>query len=169
MRKSIRKNIVVCIICVFFAILVLFIGFVVSELSNTKGIVDPTEIEATVVDVVEKDNDYLVAIEEYDCKLFIKSNSVIDTETLIGLNYGDKILFRLIELGENPLENSQIEQIFVVTLRTKTQDIITLESYYKSEEQGIVNIKIICGIVAIILGSIALFNLLKIVNKKRNN
>lgn len=164
MRKSIRKNIFMSIVFAFFAVIVLFVGLVVPELSNTEVVVNPTEIETTVVEVVEKERDYLITVEEYNCKLFVDSDSIIDKETLRSLSAGEKIFFKLIELNENPLGNPQIEQVFVVTLRTETQDIITLESYYKSAEQGMMNIRSLCIIVTIILGVISLINILKILN-----
>lgn len=169
MGKSIKKNVLISVICVFFAVILLFVGVIVPKLSGTKFDIPPTEIETTVVAVEQKDKDYLITVEEYNCKLFVDFETIIDKETINDLNPGEKIFFRIIDLDENLLANPQIEQIFIVTLRTETQDIVTLESYQESEMQGLTTIRNVCIIASSILVMITVFNILKIANKSRKN
>ena len=168
MDNSKRKNIIVCIIAAFFSMILLFIGLVVPKLSGTEVEIDSNEIESTVVDVRQKDNDFLIIVEEYSCKLFVESEAIFNKEVLLSLKKGDKIFFKLVKLEKNVLENPQIEQVFVVTLRTKTQDIITLQSYAQTEEKEMKNIKATSIVVAIILGGISILNLVMIFKKTKN-
>lgn len=165
--KKFNKNAIICLICIFFMTIMLIIGLVVPKLSNTQIKINPFEFEATVVDVTEKEGDYLITLQEYDCKLFIKTAAMLDEEDISKIAEENKIFFKLPELESNPLENPAIEQIFVVTLRTETEDIITIDSYYESEKQGFQRIEIVCIICAIIAGGVAVYNILKIVRAKK--
>lgn len=167
MVKTKKRNIIICIIATFFSIIMLVIGFVVPKLSGIEIEIESNEREATVVEVLRKDKDYLIVIEEYSCGLFVDSEAIINKEALLFLNKGDKIFFKLVKLEENILENSQIDQVFVVTLRTEKQEIITLQSYAQIEEQDIKNVKITSIIVAIIFGGISIFNFVMILKKKK--
>lgn len=109
----------------------------------------------------------MIIVEEYSCKLFVESEAIFNKEVLLSLKKGDKIFFKLVKLEKNVLENPQIEQVFVVTLRTKTQDIITLQSYAQTEEKEMKNIKATSIVVAIILGGISILNLVMIFKKQK--
>ena len=169
MVKTKKKNIIICIITAFFSMIMLLLGLIVPKLSGIEVEIDPKEVESTVVEVSQKDKDYLIIVEEYSCKLFVDSNAIFNKDALLSLRAGDKIFFKLVKLDENVLENPQIEQVFVVTLRTKTQDIITLQSYLQKEKKGMENIKIITIIGAIILGGISILNLVMIFKRSKTS
>ena len=164
----IKKNVIFSLLFIFLAGIMLVIGFIVPSLSNTEVVVNPTEFEATVTKMEKRNGDYLITIEEYNCKLFVDVDSMVDKERTLQLNSGEKIFFRLVDLKDNPLENPQIQQIFVVTLRTETKSIITMESYALKENNSTKTIKNVCVVAAILFSGISLFNIVAIAKKTRN-
>ena len=163
-----KKNIIISFLCGLGAILMLFIGFFVPTLSSIEVNVSSMELNATTVGIEKKGNDYLITTEEYQCKLFVDSDSILDKENLLNIQSGEKIFFRIVESEENLLDNPKIEQMFVVALRTEGRDIITLESYRRNEEQGLQNIKNISIIVAIVLSFITIANTIIIFKKSKS-
>ena len=150
-----RTNIIVSAICAILAGIFVFIGLVVPKLPGVSVSVNPKEFEATVVHVVKKEGEYLITVEEYNCKLLVASASMVDQAQPLSIAIGEKIFFKLVEFGEDYLESPQVEQIFVVSLRTQTQELVTVESYYHKEGQSWENIKKACITAAILLGIVS--------------
>ena len=163
MVKSKKKRIIICAICDFLIVLMSCIIFLIPKRPKTEDIINPTEFEATVSNIVEQDGDYLIALEEYNCKLFLETDSMISEDKILNIVSGSKIFFKVADTGENPLQNSQIEQVFVFVLRTETEDIVTLESYYAVEKKELKNIKNTCIMAIIVLCGIMLVNVIKII------
>ena len=145
----------------------LFIGFVVPTIQSTEPKINDTEFEATFVGYEVSDGNYLVSVDEYNCKLFVKANAMVDKKALLNVVAGEKVYFRLIELSSNPLESPYITQVYVVSLRTATQDIITLNTYNDSAQQGNGNIQLICIVGAIGFGAVAVLNGVLIYKKSK--
>ncbi len=162
-----KKNIIISFICGLGAILILFIGFIVPQFADVKIVVNPIEFNATIANIEKKNHDYLITTEEYQCKLFVDSDLMLNKENLLNIQSGEKIFFRIVELEENLFDNPQIEQIFVVTLRTDRQDIITLDSYEQNEKNRLQNIESLSVIGAIILSFITICNVIVIFKKQK--
>lgn len=162
-----KKNIIISFICGLGAILILFIGFIVPQFADVKIVVNPIEFNATIANIEKKNHDYLITTEEYQCKLFVDSDLMLNKENFLNIQSGEKIFFRIVELEENLLDNPKIEQIFVVTLRTDRQDIITLDSYEQNEKNRLQNIESLSVIGAIILSFITICNIIVIFKKQK--
>ena len=88
-------------------------------------------------------------------------------EAIENISPGEKIYFRILKLTVNPLEHPQLEQIFVVSFRTKTTDIITIESYKNTEKQSLNKIKSTCVVMASILFCVAIVNVVISIKKSK--
>ena len=163
----IKKNVITSIVCFLLAVVVLFIGFIVPLFKGTQFEVEDVEREASVVEVLEDKKDYLIVTNEFSCKLFLGSNAIIDREAIENISPGEKIYFTIRKLTVNPLEHPQLEQIFVVSFRTETTDIITIESYKNTEKQSLNKIKSTCVVMASILFCVAIVNVVVSIKKSK--
>lgn len=109
------------------SILFLLVGFVplfYPELTTN----NTTEFEATFLSYELKDNSTYIRTEEYNTNLIIADNEQIDNiNELTSLNPNTKIYFRIENEFLSNLQSSEF--IYIVSLRTETGDILTLESY----------------------------------------
>lgn len=164
---NLKKNIIISIVSFLLAGIILFIGFVVPLFKNTKPEINDVEFEASIVEVVEEEGDYLITTNEFGCKLFVDSDATIDRELVKDIISGEKIYFRIIKLKDNPFENPQIEQIFVVSLRTETMDIITLESFQNRHAHSINKIKKTCVAMSSALVVVSIINIVLFLKKRK--
>lgn len=164
-----RKNIVISSICVVLAGVLLFIGFVIPKFSQTRVEISLIENEATVVEIEEVDDGYLIQTEEYNSKLFLRLDAIFNKQALIELSSGEKLYFKLPKLAEDTLQDFQIEQIAVATIRTDTEEIITAKSFYESEKLASKKILTVCTVGAVLLICVALVNGVIMIRKKWNS
>ncbi len=164
-----RKNIIITSICAVLAGVLLFIGLVVPKFSQTRAEISLIEHEATVVEIKEIDDGYLIQAEEYGPKLFLKLDAIFNKQALIELNSGEKLYFKLTKLAEDTLQDFQIEQIAVATIRTDTEEIITAKSFYDSQKLASEKILTICAVGAALLICVAVVNGVMAIRKKLNS
>ena len=162
-----KKNIIISVVFSFFVIVSLFAVFVVPNLKDTEISITQKEYEGTVVNCEKVKNGYLIEIIEYNSiKLFLSEIAISKNWEYDSLVAGEKVFFRFNMLNE-PLEESLSEELFIITIRTKDKDIITMEGFYNWEEYQLKGIRKTGVTIAIISGMIVLYNCLKIYQKKK--
>ena len=162
-----KRNIIICVVFGIVSIATMLIGLVIVPMFDEKGIeIGEEEFEATISSVSRVDKDYLIATNEYSCKLLVGYDVLVDKRADINLSTGEKIFFKLIKLENNPLNDPQIKQVFVVALRTQTDDIVTIDSYNAKQKESFQTIKMTALIASAISGVIAVVNLIVVVKNK---
>lgn len=106
------------------------------------------EFTATVKSIEEDKKEYKIFMNEYSACLLIKPYQLLSVDSLSALQENDAIVFRVLakELVESPL----VDEIYVVSLKSSSEEFITLESSTKILQHEIRNGKII-GITASVL------------------
>lgn len=166
-----RKDIISIIVPGIIAVVVILISLVIFPMFDNSDIeMGEEEFEATVSSVSRVGQDYLIETNEYSCKLLVDDYVLVDKRAGINLSTGEKIFFKLIKMENNPLNDPQIEQVSVVSLRTQTDDIVTIDSYNTKQKGPFQATRMFVLILGIILGIVAVVNLIVVVkNKKSTN
>ena len=75
-------------------------------------------------------------VEEFDCGLLFSFDEIISEDYLSELQPGAKITVRISDIWKEILSNSDAGIIYLVALKTDSQEIVTLESHniYMAEE-----------------------------------
>ena len=128
---------------------------------------DIVELEGTFKRIEEKDDHYLISLQEAPFQLFIGKKEILSLEDLINLSEGETIYFGILKVVANSIFNG-LDTIRVITLRIEEKNIITLESYNNVDQQISKKMKtgcIIGGIISLGLGIICIIKL-GIISKK---
>lgn len=92
------------------------------------------ELEGTFKRIEEKDDHYLISLQEAPFQLFIGKKEILSLEDLINLSEGETIYFGILKVVANSIFNG-LDTIRVITLRIEEKNIITLESYNNVDQQ----------------------------------
>ena len=84
----------------------------------------------------------------------------------MNIQFGEEIFFKLSGVGETALEDLEIDQIAVATVRTQIEEVITLDSYQQREEQKMKTIETTGVTAAVVFGVLMLFNFYLLYKKK---
>jgi len=128
---------------------------------------DIVELEGTFKRIEEKDDHYLISLQEAPFQLFIGKKEILSLEDLINLSEGETIYFGILKVVANSIFNG-LDTIRVITLRIEEKNIITLESYNNVDQQISKKMKtgcIIGGIISLGIGIICIIKL-GIISKK---
>lgn len=167
MKKSIKKNVVFCVICGFLACVFLFISFGVTEIIKKDNAIGEREFSATVLKVVENEGTYIITLDEYKCELLIGKSDLANKKAMESLKKNDMVFFRVAKSAETPLSNNQLTIVEVVFFKANGEEIISNESYNKGQSQAIRNVKTMGVVVSAVFLSIVGLNTYFIVKKKR--
>lgn len=144
-------------------ILIIFISFIVPTFFETSNEQNTIEIEATIKKIENTDKDeYLIYIEEYECRLGVKAQQIISIDNFNKLKSNNKIKFRIVKPLEDNFINSTLEQIFIETLKTDDMELITFESTNKITEQRIRNARITGMVFAFVFILVITYCILKL-------
>ena len=128
-----RKVLLIILVCSVFFFLVT-IGIFISMFQIDKQTEDITiEYSATVrrihINNSVKNKWVQIETEEYDSSLYISVNisKNIDIRKIESLKQGEKIFFRIVDTEAEQLNS--VDFVDIVSLKTETNDIFTLEDY----------------------------------------
>lgn len=127
---------------------------------------DVVELEGTFKRIEEKDDHYLISLQEAPFQLFIGKKEILCLEDLINLSEGETIYFGILKVVANSINS--LDTIRVITLRIEEKNIITLESYNNVDQQISKKMKIGCiigGIISLGIGIICIVKL-GVISKK---
>ena len=165
--KSMKKNIVIICLCAIGILVSLFACIVVPRFKSSQTPISDIEHEATIINYEQVDNGYLIDIQGYNGKkLFIHQDILGTNWNPALLTSNKKIYFRINKLQE-PIEDMLGEEIYALTLRTEENELVSLEDYYNWEAEGKNKIMIVGIVVSAGLLGLIVFNVVRIVNKKR--
>ena len=167
MKKSIKKNIVFCVICGFLACVFLFIAFGATEIAKKNNKSGEKEFSATVLKVVENEGTYIITLDEYKCELMIGKSDLANEKAMESLKKNDKVIFKVAQSSETPLSNDQLTIVEVVFLKANGEEIISNESYNIGQNQAIRSVRITGVIISTVFFTLVSINILLIVKKKR--
>lgn len=132
-RRVMRKVLLIILVCSVFFFLVT-IGIFISMFQIDKQTEDITiEYSATVrrihINNSVKNKWVQIETEEYDSSLYISVNisKNIDIRKIESLKQGEKIFFRIVDTKAEQLNS--VDFVDIVSLKTETNDIFTLEDY----------------------------------------
>ena len=165
--KSMKKNIVVICLCAIGILVSLFACIVVPRLKGSQTPISDKEYEATIDNYQQNEDGYLIKVQGcYGKKIFINNAILGSNWNPALLTSNTKIYFRINKLQE-PIEDMLGEEIYALTLRTEENELVSLEDYYNWEAEGKNKIMIAGIVVSAGLLGLIVFNVVRIVNKKR--
>ena len=167
MKKSIKKNVVFCVVCGLISLMCLAVAFGATSMLKNNSKVGATEFEATVLKTNDQGSALIIVLEEYDSNLFIYYPSLVLEKENLSLQKGQKVYFRIAKSEEEKVVANEIEFSYAIFFRTDSDVFITVESYEKAQVEDCNQIKgIACGF-ATFFFLIAGINVYLIVKKKK--
>ncbi|MBE7060984.1 MAG: hypothetical protein E7382_00435 [Clostridiales bacterium] len=166
MKKSIKKNVVICVICGFLACVFLFISFGVTEIVKKNNMIGEREFNATVLKTVENEGTYIITLDEYKCELLIGKSSLANEKAMASLKKNDKVVFRITKSAEKSFLENQLMMTETLFLKSNGEEIVSYELYKKEQSQAIRNVKTMGVVVSAVFLSIVGLNTYFIVKKK---
>ena len=171
MKKYSYKNPIAWLIVSLFISIVLLIVIITMPSLPSDTEENTTEYKATFISLEKKEKDYLVKIEEYNFKLFVNKETIIDDKNIKKLEQGETLYFRPISNDLNSLNENKVKQTAVVTLRTESFDIVTLESsneYSSYQERTMKRVLICGGTLFLIIFVVSVIRIIRIYFLKKN-
>jgi predicted permease len=150
-----KKVTVALIIFIILFLMTVFIGFIVPLFFEKLTESNTIELTATVdnIEIIKIQNKYhyIINTSEYGKKLMVRnSKEIINIENFNNIKEGQIIIFRIEKQWAEKI--NEIEFVYIVTLKTEDEEVITFNSINAQHESDILKIRI----AAVIFGAIFL-------------
>ncbi len=174
-RKVVIKSIGISLLFLLALVLIVIVFFVPKLTGGDKyDETNTVEYSATVNKIEKLNSDYIIYLNEYNCKLKVYSNQLDSEQDLAIIFSGDKISFRIISTSKtfNIFEHEEITQTVICSLYKEDVEIISLAKSNEILMTQMVLVRIFVVAVAVILvivGILCSVLLFKKYKKKLNN
>ena len=109
---------------------------------------DIVELKGNFKKIEEEEDHYLISLQDMPLQLFIGKQEIIDLEILTNLSEGTMIYFGVLKVVVDNI--NEPDMVRVITLRSETENMVTLESYRKADRRIVEKMKTGCIIGGII-------------------
>ena len=128
---------------------------------------DIVELKGNFKKIEEEEDHYLISLQDMPLQLFIGKQEIIDLESLTNLSEGTMIYFGVSNVVADNI--NELDMVRVITLRSETENMVTLESYRKADRRIVEKMKtgcIIGGIIFLGTGIICFIKMMTVTKRQ---